>query len=131
MGGLYPQSALGLAEDLSPYPRKLLLADQGIVAYRMEFSTFEADAARVVGAIAAEFPLLSLAHFQEGKARNECTSAHFTWRPIRRMQTGWNSWTSTRREDDRLITLEWMSDRKSALDQYGSGLANTFDIRRL
>ena len=81
MAGLYPRSALGLAENLSAYPHKLLLADQGIFAYRMEFATFEADAARVVGAIAAEFPLHSLAGFQDGQARSERTSAHFSIRP--------------------------------------------------
>lgn len=81
MAGLYPQSALDLADNLSIYPHKVLLADQGIFAYRMEFATFEAEKARVVGAIAAEFPLPSRAHFQDGQARNERTSAHFSIRP--------------------------------------------------
>jgi len=81
MAAAYPQSALGLAENLSAYPHKVLLADQGVFAYRMEFATFEADAARVVGAIAAEFPLPSLASFQDGQVRNERTAAHFSLRP--------------------------------------------------
>lgn len=76
----YPPTDFEEATGLRAYPPKVLLKDQGVFAYRLEFAAFEADAARFVDALASTFNWPNRALFQNGQARRGDRSAHFSIR---------------------------------------------------
>lgn len=74
----YPQNAFKAVDGLLPYPKKTLLSDRGVFAYRLEFMVAGADAAMVVDALHSKFDLENRAAFQEGQARSGETAVHFS-----------------------------------------------------
>lgn len=81
MARAYPESALETRKDFSAYPAKTFLGAKCVFAYRLEFAVSEHDAARVIDAIAAAFPLSSRDTFQEGSAQGAGAAVHFSLRP--------------------------------------------------
>lgn len=80
MANCYPAAALDETHEFQVYPPKILLKDQGVFAYRLEFATFKADASRVLGALASQFECPDQALFQEGRVQNGGKSVHFSIR---------------------------------------------------
>jgi hypothetical protein len=80
MASRYPAAALDTTSNFTAYPPKVFLKEKGVLVYRLEFATFEADAIRVVQALSSEFNLTDPATFQEGQSRQGDKSVHFSTR---------------------------------------------------